>query len=121
VGGQKGSARVGYNQTNVTDLADLRKRLAEITLAFDKRGHPVTTGDLEVAGAMCAWMRNAVNPALCSAPEAEAKARMFESDPRYDDYATMTVKTHLSLSHDPELKGVPKNWALPTHRWRARR
>jgi len=46
-------------------------------------------------------------------PEAEAKSRMLESDPRYDGYATMMVKTHLSLSHDPELKGVPKGWLLP--------
>ncbi len=46
-------------------------------------------------------------------PEAEAKAKMLESDPKYDDYATMMVKTHLSLSHDPALKGVPKNWILP--------
>ena len=53
----------------VRDLADLRKRLAEITVAFDKRGSPITTGDLEVAGAMCAWMRNAINPTLCSTAE----------------------------------------------------
>jgi formyltetrahydrofolate synthetase len=46
-------------------------------------------------------------------PEAEAKAKMLESDPAYDDYTTMMVKTHLSLSHDPALKGVPKNWTLP--------
>ncbi|MBW2015297.1 MAG: formate--tetrahydrofolate ligase [Deltaproteobacteria bacterium] len=46
-------------------------------------------------------------------PEAEAKAKMLESDPKYDDYATMMVKTHLSLSHDPALKGVPKGWVLP--------
>jgi formate--tetrahydrofolate ligase len=45
--------------------------------------------------------------------EAEAKAKTFESDPGYDDYATMMVKTHLSLSHDPTLKGVPKGWTLP--------
>jgi formate--tetrahydrofolate ligase len=45
--------------------------------------------------------------------EAEAKAKMLENDPKYDDYATMMVKTHLSLSHDPALKGVPKNWTLP--------
>jgi formate--tetrahydrofolate ligase len=25
----------------------------------------------------------------------------------------MMVKTHLSLSHKPEWKGVPKGWALP--------
>ncbi len=46
-------------------------------------------------------------------PEAEAKAKMLESDPQYNDYATMMVKTHLSLSHDPALKGTPKGWTLP--------
>ncbi len=46
-------------------------------------------------------------------PEAEAKARELESDSKYDDYSTMMVKTHLSLSHDPELKGVPTGWILP--------
>ena len=25
----------------------------------------------------------------------------------------MMVKTHLSLSHDPAIKGVPKGWTLP--------
>jgi formate--tetrahydrofolate ligase len=46
-------------------------------------------------------------------PEATAKAKMLESDPKYADFATMMVKTHLSLSHDPTLKGVPKGWTLP--------
>ncbi len=46
-------------------------------------------------------------------PEAEAKAKSFEADARYDDYATMMVKTHLSLTHDPAIKGVPKGWTLP--------
>ena len=41
------------------------------------------------------------------------KAKRFESDPKYADYCTMMVKTHLSLSHDPTLKGVPKGWRLP--------
>ncbi|MBM2824734.1 MAG: formate--tetrahydrofolate ligase [Dehalococcoidales bacterium] len=45
--------------------------------------------------------------------EAEAKAKAFEADPKYDEYATMMVKTHLSLSHDPTLKGTPKGWTLP--------
>ncbi|MFC2071398.1 formate--tetrahydrofolate ligase [Chloroflexota bacterium] len=45
--------------------------------------------------------------------DAEAKAKKFESDAKYDDYTTMMVKTHLSLSHDPTLKGVPKGWTLP--------
>jgi formyltetrahydrofolate synthetase len=52
----------------ITDLADLRKRLDEITVAFDKAGKPVTTGDLECGGAMTAWMRNTINPTLmCTA------------------------------------------------------
>jgi len=46
-------------------------------------------------------------------PEAEAKAKTFESDGKYDEYATMMVKTHLSLTHDPTVKGVPKGWTLP--------
>jgi len=46
-------------------------------------------------------------------PDAEAKAKMLEGDSKYSDYATMMVKTHLSLTHDPALKGVPKGWTLP--------
>jgi formyltetrahydrofolate synthetase len=45
-------------------------------------------------------------------PEATAKAERFEKDPKYRDYSTMMVKTHLSLSHDPTVKGVPKGWML---------
>ena len=47
------------------------------------------------------------------APLAVEKAERFEADPKYKDYCTMMVKTHLSLSHDQNVKGVPKNWRLP--------
>lgn len=47
------------------------------------------------------------------APLAEEKAKKFEADPKYADYSTMMVKTHLSLSHEPSWKGVPKGWRLP--------
>ena len=46
-------------------------------------------------------------------PDAEAKAKTLESDTKYDEYATMMVKTHLSLTHEPAVKGVPKGWTLP--------
>ena len=46
-------------------------------------------------------------------PDAEAKAKSLEGDSKYDDYTTMMVKTHLSLTHDPAIKGVPKGWTLP--------
>ena len=47
------------------DLPDLRARIGQIVLAYDKKGNPVTAEDLEVAGAMTAWMRNTINPTLC--------------------------------------------------------
>ncbi|MDY0042761.1 MAG: formate--tetrahydrofolate ligase [Desulforhabdus sp.] len=46
-------------------------------------------------------------------PEAEAKAKMLEADSKYDEFTTMMVKTHLSLTHDPAVKGTPKGWTLP--------
>jgi formate--tetrahydrofolate ligase len=46
-------------------------------------------------------------------PEAEEKAKAFEANPAYKNFNTMMVKTHLSLTHDPTLKGVPKGWKLP--------
>jgi formyltetrahydrofolate synthetase len=46
-------------------------------------------------------------------PDAEAKAKRFEADPAMKDFNTMMVKTHLSLTHDPAIKGVPKGWTLP--------
>jgi formyltetrahydrofolate synthetase len=46
-------------------------------------------------------------------PEAAAKAARFEADPKFNEYATMMVKSHLSLTHDPTKKGTPKGWRLP--------
>jgi formate--tetrahydrofolate ligase len=48
-----------------TDLKDLRERIGKIIVAYNKKGDPVTTADLEVDGAMTAWMRNTINPTLC--------------------------------------------------------
>ena len=53
----------------VRDLKDLRERLGKIVVAYDKKGKPITTTDLEVAGAMCAWMRNTINPTLMMTTE----------------------------------------------------
>jgi formate--tetrahydrofolate ligase len=54
-----------------SDLADFRKRMGGIVVAYDKQGNPVTTEDLEVAGAMTAWMRNAINPNLLQSLEGQ--------------------------------------------------
>ena len=37
----------------------------------------------------------------------------LDQDPDSKELGTCMVKTHLSLSHDPSLKGRPKGWELP--------
>ncbi|MBN1836572.1 MAG: formate--tetrahydrofolate ligase [Spirochaetales bacterium] len=46
-------------------------------------------------------------------PEAEVKAKAIEADKELSKLGTCMVKTHLSLSHDPAIKGRPKGWTLP--------
>ncbi|KHE92709.1 MAG: formyltetrahydrofolate synthetase, partial [Candidatus Scalindua brodae] len=45
-------------------------------------------------------------------PAALAKAKAMEADPEIAKLGTCMVKTHLSLSDNPSLKGAPKDWRL---------
>ena len=54
-----------------TDLKDLRERMSRVVLAVDKQGNDVTAADLEVDGAMSAWMVNAINPNLLQTIEGQ--------------------------------------------------
>ncbi|HHF98490.1 MAG TPA: formate--tetrahydrofolate ligase, partial [Candidatus Aerophobetes bacterium] len=53
------------------NLKDLRKRIGEIVVAFDRYGNPITTEDLEVAGAMTALLVDALNPNLVQTIEGQ--------------------------------------------------
>ena len=53
------------------DLKDMRERMGKIIVAYDKKGNPVTTADLEVDGAMTAWMVQALNPTLMQTLEGQ--------------------------------------------------
>jgi formate--tetrahydrofolate ligase len=53
------------------DLEDMRNRIAKMTLGFDKKGRPVTAGDLEVDGAMTAIMVKTINPTLMQTLEGQ--------------------------------------------------
>jgi formate--tetrahydrofolate ligase len=53
------------------DLKDMRERMGRIVVAYDKKGNTVTTEDLEVAGAMTAWMVEALNPNLMQTIEGQ--------------------------------------------------
>jgi formyltetrahydrofolate synthetase len=51
-------------------------------------------------------------------PEAEAKVKLF-TKLGWDKLPICMAKTHLSLSHDPKLKGAPAGFALPVRDIRA--
>ena len=51
------------------DLKDMRERMGKIVVAYTKKGKPVTTEDLGVAGAMTAWMVAAATISLRVATE----------------------------------------------------
>ncbi len=46
-------------------------------------------------------------------PEAREKLEKLDADPETCKLGTCMVKTHLSLSHDPDRKGRPTGWTLP--------
>ncbi|MFP4374893.1 MAG: formate--tetrahydrofolate ligase [Spirochaetaceae bacterium] len=46
-------------------------------------------------------------------PEVETKIAAADEDPEVNSLGTCMVKTHLSLSHDPAVKGRPRGWQLP--------
>ncbi len=46
------------------DLMDLKRRMSEITVAYNNSGEPVTAGDLGAEGAMAILMKEAVKPTL---------------------------------------------------------
>ena len=46
------------------DLADLKRRLGRIIVAYNFKGEPVTADDLQATGAMAALLKNAIKPNL---------------------------------------------------------
>ena len=45
-----------------TDMADLKKRLSQIIVAYNYSGDPVTAGDIKATGAMAALLKDAMKP-----------------------------------------------------------
>ena len=46
------------------DLADLKRRLGRIIVAYNFKGEPVTADDLQATGAMAALLKDAIKPNL---------------------------------------------------------
>lgn len=53
------------------DLADLRERISRVVIAYDRQGKEVTAHDLEVDGAMTAWLVQAINPNMIQTLEGQ--------------------------------------------------
>jgi formate--tetrahydrofolate ligase len=103
------------------DLKDLRQRMAKIVVAYDKQGNEVTTADLEVDGAMTAWMVEAVNPNLLQTIEGQpvfvhagpfANIAIGQSSIIADEIGTRLGDYHVTESGFGADIGFEKFWNL---------
>jgi len=103
------------------DLKDLRERISKIVVAYDKKGNEVTTADLEVDGAMTAWMLEALNPSLIQTIEGQpvfvhagpfANIAIGQSSIIADRLATKLSDYHVTESGFGSDIGFEKFWNL---------
>jgi len=103
------------------DLADLRKRLGRMVVAYSKSGQPVTTADLGVDGAMTAWLVEAINPNLLQTIEGQpvfvhagpfANIAIGQSSIIADELGTRLAEYHVTESGFAADIGFEKFWNL---------
>jgi len=103
------------------DLKDMRERMAKIVVAYDKKGNEVTTADLEVDGAMTAWMTEAINPNLLQTIEGQpvfvhagpfANIAVGQSSIIADEVGTKLGDYHVTESGFGTDIGFEKFWNL---------
>ena len=106
------------------DLKDLRQRMGKIIVAYDRDGKPVTTADLEVDGAMTAWMAEAVNPNLIQTIEGQpvfvhagpfANIAIGQSSVIADRIGLKLSEYHVTESGFGADIGYEKFWNLKCH------
>ena len=105
------------------DLKDMRTRMGKIVVAYDKQGNPVTTRDLEVDGAMTAWMVRAANPNLMQSIEGQpvmvhagpfANIAVGQSSVVADQVALKLSDYHVTESGFGADIGFEKFWDIKT-------
>ena len=103
------------------DLRDLRERIGRIVVAYDKKGNEITTADLEVDGAMTAWMVGTLNPSLVQTIEGQpvfvhagpfANIAIGQSSVIADRLATKLSDYHVTESGFGADIGFEKFWNL---------
>ena len=102
-------------------LQDMRERIGKIVLAYSKSGKPVTTHDLEVDGAMTAWMVETLNPTLAQTIEGQpvlvhagpfANIAIGQSSVIADKIGTRLAEYHVTESGFGADIGFEKFWNL---------
>ncbi|MCK4751925.1 MAG: formate--tetrahydrofolate ligase [Planctomycetes bacterium] len=103
------------------DLKDMRKKIAKMVVAYDKKGREVTTADLEVDGAMAAWMHKAIDPGLIQTIEGQpvfvhagpfANISIGQSSIIADKLASKLSEYHVTESGFGADIGYEKFWNL---------
>ena len=103
------------------DLKDLRERVGKIVVAHSRAGRPVTTADLEVDGAMTAWLVEALNPTLMQTIEGQpvlvhagpfANIAIGQSSVIADRIGTRLADYHITESGFGADIGFEKFWNL---------
>ena len=103
------------------DLKDLRERIGRMVVAYDRQGREVTTGDLEVDGAMTAWLIDAINPNLVQTLEGQpvfvhagpfANIAIGQSSIIADRLGTKLADYHITESGFGSDIGFEKFWNL---------
>ena len=102
-------------------LRDFRSRIAKIVVARDRGGNDITTADIEVDGAMTAWMLDALNPNLLQTMEGQpvfvhagpfANIAIGQSSVIADLTATKLGDYHVTESGFGSDVGYEKFWNL---------
>jgi formate--tetrahydrofolate ligase len=103
------------------DLKDMRRRIGKIVVAYSRSGKPVTTADLEVDGAMTAWMVETLNPTLMQTIEGQpvlvhagpfANIAIGQSSVIADKLGTKLADYHITESGFGADIGFEKFWNL---------
>jgi formate--tetrahydrofolate ligase len=103
------------------DLADLRRRMAKMVVAYSRQGREITTADLGVDGAMTAWMVDALNPNLLQTIEGQpvfvhagpfANIAIGQSSIIADELGTRLGEYHITESGFGADIGYEKFWNL---------
>jgi formate--tetrahydrofolate ligase len=104
-----------------SDLKDMRERIGRMVVAYSRNGRPVTTADLEVDGAMTAWMLDTINPTLMQTIEGQpvfvhagpfANIAIGQSSVIADRLATRLGDYHVTESGFGADIGFEKFWNL---------